>query len=297
VSTVDVVVVSFNSRDALRTCVEHLVGTADVNVIVVDNASTDDSLATVADLPITRIPIAENRGFAYGCNVGWREGNARHVLFLNPDAELEPEALGRLVDVLDEKANVGIVGPRIESPGGDLEYSQRRFPRLRSTYARALFLHRIAPQASWADELIRDQSAYNTASYPDWLSGACLMIRRELLQDLGGFDEAFFMYCEDIDLCRRARDAGFQIEYVADAVATHEGGASAPRPSLLPTLAESRLLYARKHCPKPIVALERLGLALEAATHSLLSRRGRDARRGHARALRRIAARNEVRDT
>jgi GT2 family glycosyltransferase len=170
---------------------------------------------------------------------------------------------------------------------GSLEYSQRRFPRLRSTYAQALFLHRVFPRADWVDELECDEDAYRWPGSPPWVSGACVLLRRSALETVGGLDDGFFMYCEDIDLCRRLRDAGYDIRFVPDAVVKHEGGASAPRASLLPVLAASRLRYAQKHRGWPGATLERLGVALGALTHAVVSRGGRTVRAGHVRALRR----------
>ena len=93
---------------------------------------------------------------------------------------------------------------------GSLDFSQRLFPRLRSTYAQALFLHRVFPRATWTDELVRDEDAYARRGSPDWVSGACILVRRDALVELGGLDEGFFMYCEDIDLCRRLQVVGLR---------------------------------------------------------------------------------------
>jgi N-acetylglucosaminyl-diphospho-decaprenol L-rhamnosyltransferase len=285
VAAVDVVVVSYNSRGELRECVEPLTRLEDVNVIVVDNASTDGSLEVIADLPAERIALPENGGFGHGCNAGWRAGRAPYVLFLNPDARIDSEALDRLVAVLERSPAAGAVAPRINHDDGTLDYSLRRFPRLRSTYARALFLHRIFPRATWTDELIREPEVYAQPGSPDWVSGACILARRTVLEEFGGFDEGFFMYCEDIDLCHRLQDAGHDLRYEPAAVITHIGGASAPRTSLLPVLAESRLRYAGKHLSASAALLERLGIALEALTHMVVSSGGRAARAGHWRAL------------
>ena len=284
-AAVDVVVVSYNSRGELRACVEPLTRLADVNVVVVDNASTDGSLEVIADLPVERIALPQNGGFGHGCNAGWRVGEAPYVLFLNPDALIDSEALDRLVAILEDSPAAGAVAPRINHDDGTLDYSLRRFPRLRSTYARAFFLHRIFPRATWTDELIREPGVYARPGSPDWVSGACILVRRTVLEELGGFDEGFFMYCEDIDLCRRVQDAGHELRYEPAAVITHIGGASAPRASLLPVLAESRLRYAGKHRSAPAASLERLGIALEALTHIVISSGGRAARAGHGRAL------------
>jgi hypothetical protein len=288
--SVDVVVVAYNSRAALRESVAPLVDKPDINVIVVDNASPDDSAAVVADLALTLITLERNGGFAHGCNVGWRAGSAPYVLFLNPDARISHESVRALADVLRLDPGIGISAPRIAQPDGALEFSQRRFPRLRSTYARALFLHRLFPRTSWADELVRDPRAYAAASAAEWVSGACLLVGRRLLETLDGWDEGFFMYCEDIDLCARVRDLGYTVRFEPGAVAHHEGGASAPRASLLPTLAESRMRYARKHRSRLGSFAERCGLGLEALTHALVSVKGGESRRGHASALRRIIA-------
>jgi GT2 family glycosyltransferase len=285
VPATDVVVVSYNSRGELRGCVEPLAALPDVNVVVVDNASADGSLDSVADLPVTAIALAHNGGFSHGCNAGWRSTSAPYVLFLNPDARIDAESLGKLAEVLETQPAVGAVAPRILHADGTLEYSQRRFPRLRSTYARALFLHRLFPAASWTYELVRDPAAYAVSGAPDWVSGACVLVRRTVLEELDGFDEGFFMYCEDIDLCHRLRSSGHGLVFEPEAVVSHEGGASAPRTSLLPVLAASRIRYAAKHRSTAGALLERLGVALEALTRLVVSRGGWAARAGHARSL------------
>jgi GT2 family glycosyltransferase len=281
---VDVIVVSYNSRDTLRTCVDPFLGVPGVRVIVADNASTDGSLESVEGLPLTALRLPRNGGFAHGCNAAWRAGTAPYVLLLNPDAAIDQGSLRRLVAALEEPG-AGAAAPRIVNDDGSLQHSLRRFPRLRSTYAQALFLHRVFPRASWTDELVRDEAAYRRPGSPEWVSGACVLLRRDALEALGGLDEGFFLYSEDMDLCRRLRDGGWDVRYVPDATCRHRGGASAPRSGLLPVLAESRLRYARLHEPRPVAALSRLGIALGEATHAALARGGRATRRGHARAL------------
>ena len=284
---VDVVVVSFNSQVRLREGVRALAGIDGVAVFVADNASTDDSLEVIRDLRgVTAIQLPRNGGFGYGCNAGWRAGTSPFVLFLNPDARIEPAALSRLTAVLEAEPQAGAVAPRILEDDGSLDFSLNRFPRLRSTFARALFLHRVFPRASWADEVVREERAYSRRGPVEWVSGACVLVRREALERIGGFDEDFFLYSEDIDLCRRLSDCGYEVRFEPDALAVHVGGASAPRASLLPMLAESRLRYARKHRSTAAALGERAGVALGALTHTIVSGGGRAARIGHARALR-----------
>jgi GT2 family glycosyltransferase len=285
VSSVDVVVVAYNSRDTLRGCVEPFVADPRISVIVVDNASPDRSLEAVADLALTRVVEQRNLGFGHGCNAGWRAGRAPAVLFLNPDTRMSADDVLRLAQTVEDEPSVGAAGPRIVDGDGALDFSQRRFPRLRSTFAQALFVHRAFPRAEWGDEVIRDPAAYESARDAEWLSGACLLVRRDVLEELGGFDEGFFMYCEDKDICRRVALSGYRVRYEPEAACVHIGGLSAPRSSLLPTLTDSRIRFARKHQTRPGAAAERAGIALGALTHAIASRGGREMRAGYGRSF------------
>jgi N-acetylglucosaminyl-diphospho-decaprenol L-rhamnosyltransferase len=289
---VDIVVVSYNSARHLRLCVEPLAPIDWAEVIVVDNASSDTSIASVADLPLRVIKSPENQGFAAGCNLGWSAGDSPYVLFLNPDSQIDATSLRRLVAILDARRSVGIAAPRIVDDDGALMYSLRRFPRVRSTFAQALGLYHLTPAASWADEAIRRKEAYERAGAQEWVSGACMLVRRSALAQVGGWDEGFFLYCEDIDLCRRVKAVGLQVWYEPRAVVTHAGGRSAPRSTTLPLLAQSRVRYARLHRSRAAALAERVGIALEAAARVVGTREGRGARSGHIRSLRVALSRN-----
>jgi N-acetylglucosaminyl-diphospho-decaprenol L-rhamnosyltransferase len=284
-SGVDAVIVSYNSSRTLRRCVESLLEHPAVRVIVVDNNSTDGAPDTVADLPVDVLRRPDNRGFAHGCNIGWKHGSSPYVLLLNPDATIDRDSLSRLLEVLEREPAVGMSAPRILDADGSLEFSQRRFPRVASTFSNALFVHRLFPRATWTDELIRDAEAYEKPGSPDWVSGACMLLPRPVIEQIAGLDEGFFLYGEDVDLCRRVRAAGYDIRYVPDAAITHIGGASAPRGNLLPVLADSRIRYSRLHDSRLETALSRIGISLGALTHALLSTGGSSVRRGHARAF------------
>ena len=283
---VDVVVVSYNSREVLRACVEPLVGTSRIRVIVVDNASPDESLEAVEGLPVTVIRQRENRGFASGCNVGWRAGSAPVVLFVNPDARIAPLDVRRLADVLRDDPGIGAVGPRIVDENASLQSSLRRFPRSLSTFATAVYLHRVFRHTSWATEEISDPGAYVRATSADWVSGACVAVPRRVLECLGGWDDGFFLYAEDIDLCRRIHDLGLGVRFEPAATAVHVGGMSAPRPGLVPVLAWSRVRYARKHSSPVRALLERAAIIVETGVRAISSPRGAETRRGNARAVR-----------
>jgi N-acetylglucosaminyl-diphospho-decaprenol L-rhamnosyltransferase len=280
---VDVVVVSYNSAGWLRGCVEPLAGAPGISVAVVDNASKDDSVASVAGLPLRMIELERNVGFAAGCNVGWRATDSPAVLFLNPDACMQPDDVCSLADVLERTA-AGAVAPKIVDPSGSLEWSMRRFPAVRSIYGQALFAHRLFPQGRWVDEVIRDPERYETEDVCDWASGACLLVDRKALEHLNGFDERFFLYREDVDLCRRLWDADYKVVYTPKVTCVHAGGASAPRWRLMRVLARSRIRYARKHFGPRRAAAYRLGVGLSSFTHMFITR-GLHRRIGHVYAL------------
>src|SRR3954454_20291434 len=259
---VDVVVVAYNSAHTLRACVEPLAELDDVRVHVVDNASPEDSLPSIEGLDVDAHRAPRNGGFSYGCNRGAARGDAPYVLFLNPDAQIDRESLAAMREVLDRDDRVALTAPRILEGDGSVLFSQRRFPRVRSTYAQALFLHRAFPRAAWSDELLRGRGLYDRDGSPDWVSGACMLVRRSAFQAVGGFDEGFFIYCEDADLCLRLRRAGHDLRFVAAAEARHAEGSSAPRGEMLAVHMRSRLHYAEKHFRAPAACAERGGLAV-----------------------------------
>jgi GT2 family glycosyltransferase len=283
---VHAVVVAYNSADTLRGCVAPLAAMPNVAVTVVDNQSPDDSAAVVADLPVRLIRAPRNGGFSYGCNLGSAGATAPYLLFLNPDARLDASALEALLDVLRDDPGTALAAPRILDDDGSLSWSLRRFPRLRSTYAQALFLHRVWPQAAWTDELIRDEAAYERPAPAEWVSGACMLVRRSAYEAIGGFDERFFLYCEDTDLCLRLWESGHAVRFEPRAEVHHVGGASSGAGETQAIAARSRVAYARKHGTHRQARLEQLGVALSEATHVVTSARHAASRRGHVAGLR-----------
>jgi N-acetylglucosaminyl-diphospho-decaprenol L-rhamnosyltransferase len=285
---VDVVVVAYNSSATLLDCVTPLAGTAWASVTVVDNASTDGSPAVVADLPVGVIETGRNGGFAYGVNIGVAAGSAPWILLLNPDAQIAPSDLDTLVRAGEADPAAAVLGPRLLNADGTLAWSQRRFARLRSTWAQALFAHRLWPTAAWTDEIVRDRAAYAAPASPEWVSGACMLVRRSALEAVGGLDERFFLYCEDMDVCRRLRSAGHEIRYVPAAGARHIGGASSAPGETLGIYARSRVRYARRHYRRALVPLEAAGIAVGAVSHIVSAARRPALRRGHRAALRAV---------
>lgn len=284
VSRVDVVIVSYNSAQKLERCLAGLVTAKDIRVTVVDNHSADGSARLASDLGAETIALDWNSGFSHGCNVGWRTGSAEYVLFLNPDAAIDVDGVHRLAAILDADPGAGIVAPRIVHESGELSLSLRRFPSVTRTLAQALFLHRLVPYAEWADEIVRDPCAYERVSQPDWVSGACLLARRRLLEELEGFDERFFLYSEDVDLCRRSWERGATVRYEPGVTAVHTGGASAPPGRVLPLLVASRRLYSRKTERLPVALIHGLAITLVSLTRLIVAT-DNDRRLGHLHAL------------
>jgi N-acetylglucosaminyl-diphospho-decaprenol L-rhamnosyltransferase len=267
---VEVVIVAYNSAETLRACAEPLAQVPWVDVIVVDNACPEDSSRVVEDLPVSVIRSERNGGFAYGCNLGIESGSAEFVLLLNPDAQIDAANLAALVAALAAEPTLAAVGPRVTDRAGGLLFTQRRFPRLRSTFAQGLFLHRAAPLATWADDAIRDPGAYERPGRPEWLSGCCVLLRREAVASVGGLDEGFFLYAEETDLFKRLAANGWTAGYEPGATSWHEGQGSADANATEPIRAASRVRYARKHHGRMIGALEGAGLALGALMHALM---------------------------
>ncbi len=246
-----VVIVSFEAREALLAALGSLRAhaSAPVETVVVDNASTDGSVEAVRRNHPAALVIAnlENVGFARACNQGWRASKAPHVLFLNPDAEVGPGALEALVRVLDERPDVGAVGPRTRSPDGTIQVSTGPDLTLASEWAQRRLVRGVARRDPRA--VAEAEARHAREHEPDWVSGACLLARRAALEAVGGFDERFFLYEEDADLCRRLRLAGWRVVFTPAAEVSHRLGhsmARAPRRARR-EYDRSHLLYYRRH--------------------------------------------------
>jgi N-acetylglucosaminyl-diphospho-decaprenol L-rhamnosyltransferase len=281
---VDVVVVTYNSRDHVQRCLAALGSDPRLAITVVDNASSDGTPELLERDDVRLLAQSHNGGFAVGCNIGARAGSAPVIVFLNPDSEVTPEGLLGLAECLRRDPRVGAVGPQIRDEDGRLQWSVRRVPSFATSLGSAFFIPRIWPRTRWSLD-VATPATYAQATSADWVSGACLAVRRELFEQLGGFDERFFMYYEDADLCRRVHEAGFDVRYEPSVEVVHVGAASAPRARMIPTMTDSRILYARKHGGARGEAVERALTALHALTHVALTTQGREARVGHLHAL------------
>jgi N-acetylglucosaminyl-diphospho-decaprenol L-rhamnosyltransferase len=227
VSDVSAVIVSYNVRDLLLRCIASLRADGITDIVVVDNASRDGSAQAVADHEpdVTLLSLDTNLGFGAGANRGVARTDSPYVVIVNPDVVVEPGSTKVLVDALERDPGLGIVGPRIDTPDGELYPSARAFPNLVDAAGHA-FLHFLWPNNRFSRRYRMLDWDRASARDVDWVAGTHLLVRREAWDAIGGFDEAYFMYMEDVDLCWRMRTAGWRTGYEPDARITHDIGRS-----------------------------------------------------------------------
>lgn len=270
----DIVVVNWNAGNMLAACIDSVrhsrnVSTILAGVTVVDNASTDDSIErvfSVADCRF-RIGVIKNRanlGFGKACNQGSRIGGAELILFLNPDVVLESDTLNTAVRVmLDGDSVVGVCGVKLASPDGNVARTCARRPTAWSMSAYALGFGRSNPGRAMT--YVMSEWDHAESRLVDHVIGAFYLVRRSAFEVVGGFDERFFMYLEDLDLSIRIADRGWKCLFVANAQAVHEGGGTSKRimGKRLFYAVRSRLQYAYKHFGLPgtlLVSIVSLGV-------------------------------------
>ena len=230
---IDVVIVSWNTREELLACLASLAASPlpRLHVVVVDNASSDGSADAVAaafpDVELLRRP--HNDGFAVAANAGVRAGRARAALFLNPDTVVPPGTLATLVDHLDALPHHAAVAPRLRGADGALQHSVHRFPSLGISLLLALGLQHLAPRALRARWLLEGSWHGDTDRDVDWAVFAAILVRRQVLDEVGPLDEGRHLYAEDLEWCLRATRAGHPVRFTPHAEVIHLGERSAVR--------------------------------------------------------------------
>ncbi len=268
-----VTICSWNTREDLRLCLESLRrvrGEVDFEVIVVDNASKDGSGAMVAEqFPEFRLlQQTENLGFCRGHNLALQERRGRDAMLLNSDTVVHPGALRALMEVRRARPEVGILGPKLKNPDGSLQFSCRRFPNPIAAAFRNTFLGRWFPQNKFTREYLMQDWSHDQLREVDWLSGAAMIVTHEVIEKVGVLDPNLFMFCEDVDLCKRAWEQGFKVVYVPTGEITHAIGRSTDQVAnkMIVRFHRSMLRYYTKHNLRESFVLLRPGLWCFAAT-------------------------------
>jgi GT2 family glycosyltransferase len=219
------------------------------DVVIVDNDSHDGIAEIVAtEFPQARTVPSANHGFGHGNNRALMTVNARYVLFLNPDTEILEGTFEELVRIMDERPDVGLVGCRQVTPEGRLDTTIRYFPNALRALGEALSAERLPRRRpKWLGEREIDPSAYERETPCDWTSGSFMLARREALESAGCFDERFFMYSEETDLCYRIKTAGWEIRHLPQMTILHHDRKAGVKPHIESLGAVTRQMYARKY--------------------------------------------------
>jgi N-acetylglucosaminyl-diphospho-decaprenol L-rhamnosyltransferase len=250
-----VVVINYNAGEYLASCVASVVASADglhVDVLVIDNASRDGSArAAVARTPQARlIENPTNRGLSAAWNQGARAVDAPWILFLNPDAEIIHGDLATFVQAGEDRSDVALLGPLIRNPDGTVYESGRSFPGVVQAVGHA-FLGPFAPNNRFTRAYRQTEWDRTTPREVGWVSGAAMLVRRSAFEQVGGFDEGFWLYGEELDLGTRLRDAGWKVLATPTLEILHVGGVSTGRSRRTHVMhSQGNFRYYRKHRAK-----------------------------------------------
>ena len=233
-----IIILNYKQKGLVKQCIKGIVTAQPqlkYELIVVDNDSKDGSLEMVnvmfkeekqlgnqPELPLNKpleipsiktIQSESNDGFAAGNNLGIQKASGKYIMIINPDIAVVPGALEEMVNFLESNSSVGMISPKLINPDGSVQYSCRRFPNIFTPIYRRTILGKLPFAKKYLTDYLMMDFDHSNSKEVDWLFGACLLIRKSILDRIGMFDERFFMYFEDLDLCRRFWQAGFKIMY------------------------------------------------------------------------------------
>jgi N-acetylglucosaminyl-diphospho-decaprenol L-rhamnosyltransferase len=234
------VVINHNTREHLRRCLDALAPDAPDRTVVVDTGSGDGSAELVRSaFPRVELVEMENRGYAAGANAGLAKVGSPYALLLNADTRPWPGALRALASYLEHHSRAAVAGPLIVDERGAVEVTARRFPTPLQIFLQESGLHRFV----WG------KLEEKTSREVDWVLGAALALRRDAVTEVGGFDESYFMYNEEVDLCVRLRKQGWEVHYAPVATVAHVGGASTSqqRAAMAEQYVRSTTAFYRRH--------------------------------------------------
>lgn len=222
---VSIIIVTYNSENYIVSCIQSVLeqkSKISYEVIVVDNASTDKTLELISDIPNVQVIMnVENLGYSRANNTGIRQAKGEYLLLLNPDIMLSHQVLDDLIDSLKQDPHRGIVAPQLKYPNGLIQESARRLPNLLvQTIARAPIINKLFQTK--LEKYVMAEWDHQSSRNVDWVIGACMLARRDTILQVGLFDEDYFLYCEDVDLCYRLSKKGYKIYYNASISMTHD---------------------------------------------------------------------------
>ena len=250
-----IVIVNYNVKNLLKECLESIFKyqkDIEFEVIVVDNSSNDHS-QELLQKGFPQVKLIENKrnsGFSRACNQGIKESQGGYILLLNPDTELTSGGFKKMIDFMDSKPEVGICGPKMVNEEGKLQFSCRSFPSyLTAISSSQSILNRILPYNFLSKKYLLRNQDHSQISEVDWVSGSCLLAKKEMLEKVGLLDERFYMYVEDVDLCYRAKKSGFSVFYFPRVLVIHHIGKSTQKRKLTMQVEHHRSMYLfyRKH--------------------------------------------------
>ncbi len=287
---VSVVIVSWNVKQLLADCLASIYETTaglPVEIVVVDSASSDGTVQLLKrDFPhVNLLALDMNVGFTRGNNLGIDLTTGDFILLLNPDTLVKPEAIQQMAAYLSSHPDVGIVGPQTLNEDGTVQSTRRRFPTLLTGLFESTWLQVIAPTLVLSRYYVQDQPDDGIFEV-DWVQGSALMFRRAVFSQIGGLDEGFMMYSEELDWCKRAKLAGWSVEYIGMSRITHFGGKSSEQSPAATHIRFqcSKLRYFRKYHGRARAELLRFALLANYGVQYLIE--GAKRLLGHKRELR-----------
>jgi len=260
-----IAIINWNTKSLLKECLKSVylnVNKISFEILVVDNGSGDGSQEMVRkEFPQVRlIENKDNQGFARASNLALRKSKGKYGLLLNPDTIVEKGVLKTMVNFMKMNARVGICGCRLLNEDGSLQPSGGNFPDLFTAFLQMTKLNYLYPGNRFSRRFMGAGLAAGKAGEVDWVTGACLLMRRQAMEAVGLLDERFFMYCEDLDWCRRMKDAGWKVYYLPEAQVVHYRSRSYNENSLRIFLEgyKSWFIYLKKHFPKAKMGMFKL---------------------------------------
>lgn len=252
----DIILVNYNSGQYLKKCLDSIhpeLNGRRCSILIIDNSSKDHSVEYASrSYPRVRTIInKQNLGFARAVNIGIRMTSSDYILLLNPDAELLPNSFGRMIRFMEEHPDCGVLGGLVLYPDGRKQESCRRFPTPWTIVLgrRTSFLHRLFPNNPFSREYLLKEADLSKTLEVDFVAGTFMMLRRKALETTGLFDEDFFLYVEDVDLCMRMRNHGWKVCFYPETICRHHYGETIRKDNIHPEIyhARSMLKFFKKH--------------------------------------------------